>query len=68
MGGEQELSGPDLAQGIPFSDLEDGWGNTWYPEKCSLGPMARSETQRAETPSLDEVNRFLLHFLVGERC
>jgi apoptosis-inducing factor 3 len=23
MGGEQELSGPDLAQGIPFSDLED---------------------------------------------
>jgi NADPH-dependent 2,4-dienoyl-CoA reductase/sulfur reductase-like enzyme/nitrite reductase/ring-hydroxylating ferredoxin subunit len=24
MGGEQELSGPDLAQGITFSDLEDG--------------------------------------------
>lgn len=24
MGGEQELSGPDLAQGIAFSDLEDG--------------------------------------------
>ncbi len=24
MGGNQELSGPDLAQGIPLSDLEDG--------------------------------------------